>query len=51
MLLLWTSSGTIYFRSQLVDTDLDVLFHKSSSEVLGSSGKLICGIYRLGKVF
>jgi hypothetical protein len=32
--------------SQLVDADLDVLFHKS-----GSSGKHVCGISHLGKVF
>jgi hypothetical protein len=37
--------------SQLVDTDLDVLFHKSSSRVLNSSSKLVCGISRIGKVF
>jgi hypothetical protein len=34
---------------QLVDADLDVLFHKSGSQVLNSSGKLICGISRLKK--
>jgi hypothetical protein len=37
--------------SQLVDADLDVLFYKSSSQVLDSSGKLVCGISHLGKVF
>jgi hypothetical protein len=37
--------------SQLVDADLDVVFHKSGSQVLDSSGKLICGISLLGKVF
>jgi hypothetical protein len=37
--------------SQLVDVDLNVLFHKSGSQVLDSSGKLVCGISRLGKVF
>jgi hypothetical protein len=37
--------------SQLVDADLDVLFRKSGSQVLDSSGKLVCGISRLGKVF
>jgi hypothetical protein len=37
--------------SQLVDVDLDVLFRKSSSEVLDSSGKLVCGISYLGKSF
>jgi hypothetical protein len=37
--------------SQLVDTDLDVPFHKSGSQVLDSSGKRVCGISRIGKVF
>jgi hypothetical protein len=37
--------------SQLVDADLFVLFHKSSSQVLDSSSKLICGISRLEKSF
>jgi hypothetical protein len=37
--------------SQLVDTDLDVLFCKSSSQVLDSSCKLVCGISRFGKDF
>jgi hypothetical protein len=37
--------------SQLVDADLDVLFHKSSSRVLDNSGNLICGISHIGKVF
>jgi hypothetical protein len=37
--------------SQLVDANLDVLFHKSDLQVLNSSGKLGCGISRLGKVF
>jgi hypothetical protein len=35
--------------SQVVDTDLDVLFHKSGLHVLDSSGKLVCGTSRLGK--
>src|SRR4029453_4273632 len=30
--------------SQLVDAQLDVLFRKSGSQVLDSSGKLVCGI-------
>jgi hypothetical protein len=34
--------------SQLVDTDLDVLFHKSDSRVLDFSGNLVCGISRIG---
>jgi hypothetical protein len=37
--------------SQLVDANLDVLFRKSSSRVLDSSGKLVCGISCNGKVF
>jgi hypothetical protein len=37
--------------SQLVDPDLDVLFHISDSRVLDSSSKLVCGISRFGKVF
>jgi hypothetical protein len=37
--------------SQLVDADLDVLFRKSSSQVLDSTGKLVCGISHIGKVF
>jgi hypothetical protein len=37
--------------SQLVNADLDVLFRKSGSWVHDSSGNLICGISRLGKVF
>jgi hypothetical protein len=37
--------------SQLVNADLDVYFLKSGSQVLDSSGKLICGISHLGKVF
>jgi hypothetical protein len=37
--------------SQLCDVDLSVLFHKSDSHVLDSSGKRVCGISRIGKVF
>jgi hypothetical protein len=37
--------------SQIVDADLDVLFHKSGSKVLDSRGGLVCGISRIGKVF
>jgi hypothetical protein len=36
--------------SQFVDADLDVLFHKSGSRVLDSSGNLVCGISCIGKV-
>jgi hypothetical protein len=37
--------------SQLVDTDLDVFFRKSSSKVLDSRGDLVSGISCIGKVF
>jgi hypothetical protein len=37
--------------SQLVDADLDVLFHKFGSQVLDSSSKLVCAISRLEKSF
>jgi hypothetical protein len=37
--------------SQLIDGDLDDLFYKSGSQVLDSSGRLVCGISRIGKVF
>jgi hypothetical protein len=37
--------------SQLVDADLEILFHKSGLHVLDSSGKLVCGISHVGKVF
>jgi hypothetical protein len=37
--------------SHLVDADLDVLFRKSDSQVLNSSGKLVCDISRLKKFF
>jgi hypothetical protein len=37
--------------SQLVDADLDVLFCKSGPQFFDSSGKHICGISRIGKVF
>jgi hypothetical protein len=30
--------------SQLIDVDLSVLFHKSDSRVLDSSGDLVCGV-------
>jgi hypothetical protein len=41
----------LFSASQLVDVDLHVLFHKSSSQVLDSSDKLVCGISHLRKVF
>jgi hypothetical protein len=37
--------------SQLCDTNLSALFHKSDSHVLDSFGKRICGISRIGNVF
>jgi hypothetical protein len=36
--------------SQLCDADLSVLFRKSNSHVLGSSGKRVCDISRIGNV-
>jgi hypothetical protein len=37
--------------SQLCDAELSVLFHKSNSHVLDSSGKRVYGISRIGNVF
>jgi hypothetical protein len=37
--------------SQLIDANLDVLFNKSGSHVLDSSGKLVCGISYIENVF
>jgi hypothetical protein len=37
--------------SQLCDADLSVLFHKSDSDVLDSSGKRVCGISHIENVF
>jgi hypothetical protein len=37
--------------SQLCDADLSVVFLKSDSHVLDSSGKRVCGIYHIGNVF
>jgi hypothetical protein len=45
---LWYS---LLFVSQLVDADLDVLFCKSDSRVLDSSGNVVCGISRISNVF
>jgi hypothetical protein len=36
---------------QLVDADLEVFFHKSDSHILDSSGKHVCDISRIGKIF
>jgi hypothetical protein len=44
-------SYNLLFVSQLVDADLDVLFHKSGSQVLNSSGRIACRISHIGKVF
>jgi hypothetical protein len=37
--------------SQLVDADLEVLFYKSDSHALDSSGKRVYSISHIGKVF
>jgi hypothetical protein len=37
--------------SQLVDANLEVLFHKSNFQVLNYYGKRVCGISRIGNVF
>jgi hypothetical protein len=37
--------------SQLINANLDVLFCKSDSQILDFSGKRVCGISRIGKVF
>jgi hypothetical protein len=37
--------------SQLCDADLSVLFHKSDSHVLDSSGMHVCGISRIENIF
>jgi hypothetical protein len=37
--------------SQLVDADLSVLFHKSDSRVLDSSGGLVCSISCIRNIF
>jgi hypothetical protein len=37
--------------AQLIDADLSVLFHKSDSHVLDSSGSCVCGISHNGNVF
>jgi hypothetical protein len=41
----------LFSVSQLVDADLDVLFLKSDSDVLDSSGKRVCGFSRIGNIF
>jgi hypothetical protein len=41
----------LFSVSQLIDVDLDVLFHKSGSRVLDSSSKFVCDISRIGKIF
>jgi hypothetical protein len=37
--------------SRLYDVDLSVLFHKSDSHVLDSSGKRVYDISRIGNIF
>jgi hypothetical protein len=39
------------YISQLCDTDLIVLFHKSDSHILDSSSKRVYGISRIGNIF
>jgi hypothetical protein len=41
----------LFSVSQLYDADLSVLFCKSDSHVLDSSGKCVCGISRITNVF
>jgi hypothetical protein len=41
----------LFSISQLCDADLSVLFCKSDSHVLNSSGKRVCGISRIRNVF
>jgi hypothetical protein len=41
----------LFSVSQLIDADLSVLFHKSDSHVIESSGKCVCGISCIGNVF
>jgi hypothetical protein len=41
----------LLFVSQLCDADLSVLFRKSDSHVLDSSGKRVCGISHIGNIF
>jgi hypothetical protein len=50
-LILTPSRYNLLYVSQLVDADFDVLFRKSRSQVLDSSGILVCGISCIGKVF
>jgi hypothetical protein len=41
----------LFSVSQFCDADLSVLFHKSDSHVLDSSGKRVCGISRIRNIF
>jgi hypothetical protein len=41
----------LFSVSQLCDADLSVLFRKSGSHVLDSSGKRVCDISRIGNIF
>jgi hypothetical protein len=39
------------FVSQLIDADMSVLFRKSDSHVIDSSGKRVSGISHIGNIF
>jgi hypothetical protein len=41
----------LLFVSQFCDADLSVLFHRSDSHVLHSSGKRVCDISRIVNIF
>jgi hypothetical protein len=41
----------MFFVSQLIDADMSVLFRKSDSHVIDSSGKRVCGISHIGNIF
>jgi hypothetical protein len=41
----------LLFVSQFCDADLSVLFHRSDSHVLDSSGKRVCDISRIVNIF
>jgi hypothetical protein len=41
----------LFSVSELVNADLDILFHKFCSRMLDSRGDLVCAISHIGKVF
>jgi hypothetical protein len=41
----------LLFVSQLVDTDLHVLFQNSDSRILDSTDNLVCGVSQIKNVF